>query len=187
MQSRYREGNHQTLMKGRTILGLAVATILCAGATVSSVWANPPGALAVASDQGGEYRDKNGDPTFNVASDGTVDWYSYDGYVRYTANCMQCHGPDGLGSSLAPSLADALKSITYDALVSTVANGKKNVNSAQDLVMPAFGTNPNVMCYIDPIYVYLRARADGAIGRGRPQKFQPKPDAFAQTENACMG
>ena len=100
---------------------------------------------------------------------------------------MQCHGPDGLGSSLAPSLADALKSINYDAFVSTVANGKKNVNSAQDLVMPAFGTNPNVMCYIDPIYVYLRARADGAIGRGRPQKFQPKPDAFAQTENACMG
>ena len=104
MQSRYREGNHQTLMKGRTILGLAVATILCTGATVSSVWANPPGALAVASDQGGEYRDKNGDPTFNVASDGTVDWYSYDGYVRYTATDI----PEVTSIALARSIRRTL-------------------------------------------------------------------------------
>jgi hypothetical protein len=34
--------------------------------------------------------------------------------------------------------------------------------------MPAFGTNPNVMCYLDDIYAYLRARSDGVIGRGRP-------------------
>ena len=31
------------------------------------------------------------------------------------------------------------------------------------------------MCYIDAIYVYLRARADGAIGRGRPAEHDPKP------------
>ena len=36
--------------------------------------------------------------------------------------------------------------------------------------MPAFGTNPNVMCYIDDLYVYLRARANDAIGRVRPEK-----------------
>ena len=70
-----------------------------------------------------------------------MDWYSYEGYVRYTANCMQCHGPDGLGSSLAPSLADTLKRIDYSTFVSTVANGKKDVSAAQDLVMPAFGTD----------------------------------------------
>ena len=32
--------------------------------------------------------------------------------------------------------------------------------------MPADGENKNVMCFIDAIYVYLRARADDAIGRG---------------------
>jgi hypothetical protein len=32
--------------------------------------------------------------------------------------------------------------------------------------MPAFGTNPNVMCYLDDIYAYLRARSDGVIGAG---------------------
>ena len=42
------------------------------------------------------------------------------------------------------------------------------------------------MCYIDPIYVYLRARSDDAVGRGRPQKFQPKSAAFAQAEDSCM-
>ena len=36
--------------------------------------------------------------------------------------------------------------------------------------MPAFGTNANVMCYIDDIFVYLRARANDAVGRVRPAK-----------------
>ena len=31
--------------------------------------------------------------------------------------------------------------------------------------MPALGDNPNVACYMDDIYVYLRARANDAIGR----------------------
>ena len=53
--------------------------------------------------------------------------------------------------------------------------------------MPSFGTNRNVMCYIDPIYVYLRARSDGALGRQRPEKHEPKPDAFTKAEDSCMG
>jgi methanol metabolism-related c-type cytochrome len=135
----------------------------------------------------GEYLDKDGNPTFNIAKDGTVDWYTSVGYVRYGANCLQCHGPDGLGSSYAPSLVDSLKSLSYGDFVSVVAGGKKDVNSAQQLVMPSFGTNPNVMCYMDAIYVYLRARSDGALGRQRPDKHEPKPDAFTKAEDACMG
>jgi hypothetical protein len=53
--------------------------------------------------------------------------------------------------------------------------------------MPAFGTNLNVMCYIDDIYVYLRARAQGDIPRGRPPKREEKPESYAEAENACMG
>jgi methanol metabolism-related c-type cytochrome len=149
--------------------------------------ADGSGDPAVASSQDGEYSDKAGNPTFSIAKDGTVDWYTGIGYTRYTANCMQCHGPDGLGSSFAPSLVDALQTLSYSDFLSIVANGKKDVSNSQDLVMPALGTNPNVMCYIDPIFVYLRARSDGALERGRPDKREAKPAVFTQAEDACMG
>lgn len=53
--------------------------------------------------------------------------------------------------------------------------------------MPAFGTNKNVMCYLDDIYVYLRARADGALGPGRPPSNEAKPKPAIANEDACMG
>jgi hypothetical protein len=43
------------------------------------------------------------------------------------------------------------------------------------------------MCFIDDLYAYLRARADGAIGRGRPPKKQPKPEEAKERDAACMG
>src|SRR5262249_50812081 len=66
-------------------------------------------------------------------------------------------------------------------------NGRKNVNTAQESVMPSFGINPNVMCYIEDIFVYLRARANDAIPRGRPQKHEDKLEAVTQAENSCLG
>jgi hypothetical protein len=44
-----------------------------------------------------------------------------------------------------------------------------------------------VMCYIDAIYIYLRARSDGALGPQRPDKHEPRPDAFTKAEASCMG
>jgi hypothetical protein len=52
--------------------------------------------------------------------------------------------------------------------------------------MPAFADNKNVMCYLDDIYVYLRARANDAVGRGRPGKHEDKPPAFDKAEQNCM-
>mgnify|MGYP002653650031 FL=1 len=52
--------------------------------------------------------------------------------------------------------------------------------------MPAFGTNPNVMCYLDDIYTYLRARGTEAVPRGRPAKKEAKSEAYAAAEKACM-
>lgn len=153
----------------------------------SQVNADGSGDPAAVSSNDGEYADKDGNPTFKIDKDGTVDWYTSVGYIRYTANCMQCHGPDGLGSSFGPSLVDALKTLSYSQFTDTVTNGKQNVSASQDLVMPAFGTNPNVMCYLDAIFVYLRARSDGALGRGQPQKNAPKPAGYSKTEDACMG
>jgi hypothetical protein len=54
-------------------------------------------------------------------------------------------------------------------------------------VMPAEGENKNVMCYIDAIYIYLRARADGAVDRARPAKHAAKPASYTKAEDECMG
>jgi hypothetical protein len=53
--------------------------------------------------------------------------------------------------------------------------------------MPAFSNNVNVMCYIDDLYIYLKARADGAIPRGRPSKREDKPKMATQNEDSCLG
>ena len=142
---------------------------------------------AVKQSDTGEYYDKDGNPTFKVASDGTVDWYTYSGYRRYHSECHVCHGPDGMGSTYAPALKDSLKTISYADFLGVVASGRKNVNTAQENVMPAFGDNPNVACYMDDIYIYLRARANDAVGRVRPAKHEDKSAAYADAENACMG
>jgi hypothetical protein len=43
------------------------------------------------------------------------------------------------------------------------------------------------MCYADDIYVYLRARANDAVPRGRPQKRVDKPPAATKSEESCLG
>ena len=48
-------------------------------------------------------------------------------------------------------------------------------------------SNRNVACYMDDIFVYLRARANDAWGRTRPAKREDKPEAYARAEDACIG
>ncbi len=140
-----------------------------------------------ASSKDGAYFAANGDPTYNIGPDGKVDWYTFSGYLRYSAECLRCHGPDGMGSSYAPALANVLKTMSYEQFVATVAQGKQNVGGGQELVMPSFGLDKNAMCYINDIYVYLKARADGALGRNRPASHEPEPKAAKDAEDNCMG
>ena len=142
---------------------------------------------AAVKSENGKYLDKEGNPTFKVASDGTVDWYTYSGFRRYHSECHVCHGPDGMGSTYAPALKDSLKTMSYADFLGVVATGRQNVSSSQENVMPAFGDNKNVVCYLDDIYVYLRARASDAVGRGRPAKHEDKTPAVQKAEDACMG
>jgi methanol metabolism-related c-type cytochrome len=135
----------------------------------------------------GKYMTAEGMPTYNIGPDGTVDWYTYSGYRRYHADCHTCHGPDGQGSSYAPALANSLKTLTYEQFMDVVVNGRQKVDAAENQVMPAFAQNVNVMCYIDDLYVYLKARADGAIPRGRPPKREDKPKLATQNEDSCLG
>ncbi len=74
----------------------------------------------------------------------------------------------------------------YYDVVATVASGRQVVNASENNVMPAFGTNPNVMCYLDDIYSYLRARGSDALPRGRPAKREEKSADFAAAEKSCM-
>jgi methanol metabolism-related c-type cytochrome len=140
---------------------------------------------AVQSDDG-KWSDKDGNPTFKVEADGTVDWYTNVGFIRYSSECLRCHGPDGMGSTYAPALMESMKRLTYTDFLGVVAGGKKDVSAAQQLVMPANGENKNVMCFVDAIYIYLRARTDDAVPRGRPEKHAPKPASFTKAEDECM-
>ena len=124
-----------------------------------------------------------GNPTYTVKPDGMVDFATYAGFRRYHADCHVCHGPDGLGSTYAPALANSLKRLSYDEFREVVVNGRKNGNS----VMPSFGVNRDVICHLDDLYVYLKARSDGAAPRGRPEKHKSKPKSYADEETACLG
>jgi len=46
-------------------------------------------------------------------------------------------------------------------------------------VMPSFGADRNVMCYLDDIYLYLRVRSDGKA-RWRSTRKAP-----GQTRSSC--
>lgn len=136
--------------------------------------------------ENGKHFDKDGNPTYDIKKDGTVDWFTYSGFRRYHSECHVCHGPDGLGSSYAPALRDSLKTMTYDQFQEVVVNGRKIVRPDKISEMPALGTNRNVMCYLDDIYIYLKARADGALPRGRPQKRVAKSKETGEEESACI-
>ena len=61
--------------------------------------ADGSGNPAPVKSQDGEWYDKQGVPTFKIDKDGKVDWFTYIGYLRYSSECLRCHGPDGLGST----------------------------------------------------------------------------------------
>lgn len=164
-----------------------VLALLASLAAIGTATAEAPGDPAVASTDNGKYLDKNGTPTYKISPDGTVDWYTFSGFRRYHSDCHVCHGPNGEGSSYAPALANSLKTLGYSDFTAVVTNGRKNVDAANDKVMPSFADNVNVMCYIDDIYVYLRARANNAIPGGRPPSHEDKPDAAKKAEESCTG
>jgi len=109
--------------------------------------------------------DRTPDGRFYEIADGKVDARTYNGFRRYHAVCNHCHGPDGVGSTFGPSLVDDLADINTFRRV--VSEGQRNGAS----IMKGFANDPNVSPYIDDIYAYLQARADGALGRGRPAKI----------------
>lgn len=97
--------------------------------------------------------------------DGKVDTRTYNGFRRYHGACNHCHGPDGMGSTIASSLIDELadlKSFRQSVLGGVVVGTS---------VMKGFAEDPNIAPFVDDIYAYLQARADGKLPRGRPVRM----------------
>ena len=143
--------------------------------------------ITVDYNEDGRYFTADDIPTFNVAEDGTVDWLTYSGFRRYHSECHVCHGPEGEGSTYAPALKVSAIEMDYYDFFEVVASGREKVSASQTSVMPALGDNPNVMCYLTDIYVYLKARGVEAVPRGRPAKKEKKSDSIRQEENDCLG
>lgn len=105
-----------------------------------------------------------------VVKEGKIDRAGFNGWRRYTESCLRCHGPDGAGSSYGPSLVDSLKQMSEEDFKDVVINGRIST-VRRESVMPPFGMVEDVALYIDDIYAYLKARSDGVIARGRPERF----------------
>jgi mono/diheme cytochrome c family protein len=115
---------------------------------------------------------------------------AYLGWRLFQQRCSDCHGLDASGTERAPDLrtrvADMSESrfvarVLYrytwivpsgevqsessarEALVEQVLQGKKG-----NVAMPAWRGEPSVTASIGDLYAYLRGRADGTIGSGRP-------------------
>jgi mono/diheme cytochrome c family protein len=138
-------GHAARIMRSR----LPLALILAAGLAVAG------GAAAQDNASGGKlYR----------IVDGKVDAKTYNGFRRFHAGCNHCHGQDGLGSTFGPSLVERLPDLeAFRRIVRDGTGGGK---------MKGFAGDPNVAPYIDDIFAYLQARADGALDRGRPERAE---------------
>lgn len=123
--------------------------------------------LTVAAGLSASSQDDPATGRFYEAVDGKVDARTYNGFRRYHGSCNHCHGPDGMGSTFASGLVDRLPGI--EVFRSNVRDGVRSGPS----VMKGFADDPNIAPYIDDIYAYLQARADGALGRGRPGRLEP--------------
>ena len=148
--------------------------------------AEAPGDPAAVKYEDGKWRDKDGDPTYKIEADGTVDWYDLFGLSPLSLRMSRLPWPGRRGLDLRAGAENSLKTISYAEFYGIVVGGRKNLTDGNDKVMPTFGENKNVMCYLDDIYVYLRARSTKSIGRGRPAKHDDKPPEFDAAQDKCM-
>ncbi len=100
---------------------------------------------------------------YKVVDGNKLDAFSYEGFKLYRNWCARCHGTYGQGM-VGPNLAESLNVISKAQFVEVVTHGK----TGQIGNMPAWETNDSVIKGMDNIYAYLKARANGAIGKVKP-------------------
>jgi len=175
----------------RLALSVTLAAVIAVAAALPSsaqtaAQAAPAPAGEKAKSAEGKWMTKAGDPTYSIEPDGNVDWFTSSGFRRYHSECHVCHGPEGAGSTYAPALTDSVKTMDYATFVGIVASGQQNVRYQGNSIMPALGDNKNVMCYLDDMYIYIKALSDGAIPRGKPKGRVDKTKEQGKIEDACL-
>ncbi len=122
---------------------------------------------------------------------GKVDNQTFVGWRLFNSTCFVCHGQDATGTDIAPNLLTSLEGMSQFkfrkkvlhryfakvnlddpdrrlAFLSQVA-GEQGVNSFK---MPTWSDDPNIRPHINDLYAYLKARSDGVLGEGRPEKIE---------------
>jgi mono/diheme cytochrome c family protein len=103
---------------------------------------------------------------YHPAPRDTLNMDTYQGWKQYELNCSRCHGEYGVGTSFAPALVVSLKEggtvPTQEFFILTVCAGRP------DKGMPGWCALGLEMDKIQWIYMYLKNRADGKVGAGRP-------------------
>lgn len=134
---------------------------------------------------------QNRQPARELAKAAEPPGSAYTGWRVFQDKCAGCHGPDAQGSERAPALLSRVRSLGPRAFVSRVLTryewevrtpgpAGRDEAALQALVdevmarrqgtltMPAWQTEPRVNAHIMDLYAYLSARAEGALGPGRP-------------------
>lgn len=141
---------------------------------------------------------ENEDRPYRVI-EGKVDESTYTGWRVFHSACYLCHGVDAVGTDVAPSLVDTVSEMSASDFGVAVLNRYRIVlgfgDAAKDstestdppaefdsdevlsrkrgeLMMPAWEGSPAVTPHVLDIYAYVRARSDGVLGPGRPEKIQ---------------
>jgi mono/diheme cytochrome c family protein len=90
----------------------------------------------------------------------------YEGWRQYSVHCARCHGQDVLGNPVAANLLESTREggpvAGRDPFLAVVRAGRP------DRGMPAFGEQLSKE-QSEAIYTYVKGRADGKIGPGRPK------------------
>lgn len=126
---------------------------------------------------------------------GKVDESTFLGWRAFHSACHACHGVDAVGTIIAPSLVERVKQLSaHDFTVKVLTSYRLVFPSSEvsgddptavraefveevlrrergDLIMPAWEGDQNVRPHVLDLYAYLRARADGALGPGKPERI----------------
>jgi len=145
---------------GGTVVGTVLPATFCLIVAVAPLQAQAQAHDSASATSGAYFKETH------FAPRDTISESSYQGWKQFELNCSRCHGEYGVGTSFAPALVVSLKEggtiPDEQAFIQTVCAGR------QDKGMPSWCSLGLEIPKMQMIYSYLKQRADGKIGIGRP-------------------